>query len=1325
MLLMRAIGSAEGSAAYMAGARDQVVGEALDQSEGQNPDLEASMEVDPSFESDVDLGKDLSLGEGLDESNSEQNLEADDFGLDDDTPVQDERDSLSRDAQTDAVGDTNGLDEVDLDAPTEPQGLDQVGDELPDEAPTRAPSEIHSSVQAAADYYTSADAKVEANFEAALSVDDKTSNKVRAQEVQTCNVISPSYGLQIKWLGSLAKTLDLPDEVTREDLAKFLKGQGLDGQPLSEMVVGQRTHRPGIEILMSADKSVSLASLLPGGDPRIGAARALAAEETFDLVEKEFGFARVTQDGVTEHKGNMQLLGCRVRELTSRDGDPHEHVHMLVFNIARDPGTGKYRALDNSELYSAQSLIERGFHEAEGRLIEGLGYQIDRAHSDGLPTFGAIESEARDAFSSRHRAIQAKADARQDHTRAGLEKAWDQTRKGKEPVLSAAGFAATRESWGQTAKDQGLDIAKVLDDAKAQNRDKGRISDRGSDKGSERAGEKNPDKSLASVLMDKSVRNLGPWVREIVTKLASSLKPLLEPLGLTYRPQIAKELIKGEGVGAATADDKSQNSDRYKIVAGKAVALSIGHLEDRSTILSRNQIRDLAMRAADHAIPLASICEAVAREEKSGRLELRPDGERAIKGLTRNSPTPGHVKLRTDRSMVIERALIDTLKAGKGAGKGTGAALGEVDIRAKLDERLGTIALNSDQKRVVIELVAPKDKIQAIRGLPGVGKTLTLGVARQIIEGQGGKLLALAPTRNATAELATKAGFEAKTTAWFTTKFARLAGGSGEAGRDGVLAPAISGRATPKEIREWGGRTLIIDEASLLSNKAAIAVLNIATKLKMASITFVGDDRQHSAIEAGSPFALMRQAGVAEVQVGQIMRQLDPADRTAIRDLHKGDAAKAFDSFQDRGMVSEVPREDMASVAAQRYLARLPQEREQTGIIAATHVMRGQITGHIRAGLVQEDSLGKETLTLQTWVRTGKLAGEIDLAFDYQKGQALIFGLAAPKHNIKADDQLVITSTNATNRVLTLTRPNGTSLKLTPQDRQAMGQRFEVMEQRSLELAAGDKVQLQRTDKALGLNAGALGTVLGHDAKTLTIDFGQKEPRTLKHTEPGLKFLDHGYVRTTYRFQGGSEKSTILVLDSKGLSATEAATLVGISRHTDTMAIITNDMAGLRSSLAINTGRQPTAHTDGELAKERGLLSKEDPDMGAQGSSHTGRGLGRGLGFGFVADGRSASSEMSQSFACPLSGLERAHAAWQASPERLQHFEMIGQGGFGLQAHAVKGAGKDAGLGRASDIDPITKWSSAQRDQSKEKEMDLGMDIERTRAKSRDFGIEM
>lgn len=69
----------------------------------------------------------------------------------------------------------------------------------------------------------------------------------------------------------------------------------------------------------------------------------------------------------------------------------------------------------------------------------------------------------------------------------------------------------------------------------------------------------------------------------------------------------------------------------------------------------------------------------------------------------------------------------------------------------------------------------------------------------------------------------------------------------------------------------------------------------------------IGDTRQHQGVEAGRPFEQLQQAGMRTAKLDQIVRQIDPALKSAVELLAQGRSAHAPIELRQQGRVQQVP----------------------------------------------------------------------------------------------------------------------------------------------------------------------------------------------------------------------------------------------------------------------------------------------------------------------------------------------------------------------------------------------------------------------------------
>ncbi len=173
----------------------------------------------------------------------------------------------------------------------------------------------------------------------------------------------------------------------------------------------------------------------------------------------------------------------------------------------------------------------------------------------------------------------------------------------------------------------------------------------------------------------------------------------------------------------------------------------------------------------------------------------------------------------------------------------------EADWAALLDAKLGGVANASDEAEVNArrEKVAALEELAASRvsvliGPAGTGKTTLLSVLCDHPDVRKGGVTLLAPTGKARVQLERNTGIRCQTIAQFLLPLDRYDPHTG--------TYRLSERAP-----EPAGRTVVIDEASMLTEEALAAVLDaLPMKSSVDRLILVGDSRQLPPIGSGRPF---------------------------------------------------------------------------------------------------------------------------------------------------------------------------------------------------------------------------------------------------------------------------------------------------------------------------------------------------------------------------------------------------------------------------------------------------------------------------------------
>jgi conjugative relaxase-like TrwC/TraI family protein len=268
--------------------------------------------------------------------------------------------------------------------------------------------------------------------------------------------------------------------------------------------------------------------------------------------------------------------------------------------------------------------------------------------------------------------------------------------------------------------------------------------------------------------------------------------------------------------------------------------------------------------------------------------------------------------------------------------------------------------LNRAQKSVIEDVLTSPDRIQGIQGFAGAGKTTTLTVIRSAAESQGYQVEGFAPTSRAAKQLE-QAGVHAGTL-------------------QGFLARGQNAELNPEQ-----KRLFFIDESSLAStNQMRDFFQRLGTQDR---VLLIGDTRQHQGVEAGRPFEQLQEAGMRTARLDEIVRQNDPALKSAVELLATGQVSAALDALQQQGRVQEIPdREDRVHAIAKSYV----ESPANTLIVSPDNASRRELNAAVRQELKASGALAPEDHTFRVLIQRQDMTGaERSWASHYEIGDVV------------------------------------------------------------------------------------------------------------------------------------------------------------------------------------------------------------------------------------------------------------------------------------------------------------------------------------------------
>ncbi|NKK61323.1 Ti-type conjugative transfer relaxase TraA [Rhizobium leguminosarum bv. viciae] len=211
---------------------------------------------------------------------------------------------------------------------------------------------------------------------------------------------------------------------------------------------------------------------------------------------------------------------------------------------------------------------------------------------------------------------------------------------------------------------------------------------------------------------------------------------------------------------------------------------------------------------------------------------------------------------------------------------------------AALDVTFARHARLSDEQRTAIERVAGGERIAAVIGRAGAGKTTMMKAAREAWEAAGYRVVGGALAGKAAEGLEKEAGIQSRTLSSWELRWNH--------GRNQIDARTV----------------FVLDEAGMVSSRQMAHFVEAVTKAG-AKLVLVGDPEQLQPIEAGAAFrAIADRIGYAELET--IYRQRAQWMRDASLDLARGDVGKAVDAYRAHGHVRGL---DLKAQAVENLIA--------------------------------------------------------------------------------------------------------------------------------------------------------------------------------------------------------------------------------------------------------------------------------------------------------------------------------------------------------------------------------------------------------------------
>jgi ATP-dependent exoDNAse (exonuclease V) alpha subunit len=494
-------------------------------------------------------------------------------------------------------------------------------------------------------------------------------------------------------------------------------------------------------------------------------------------------------------------------------------------------------------------------------------------------------------------------------------------------------------------------------------------------------------------------------------------------------------------------------------------------------------------------------------------------------GVNRRPGAPG--RAFTTREMVdLERDTIQVMREGRHAH----SPLSPVSSR-DLEHQHGH--LSEGQRAAIGQILASRDRIVALEGVAGAGKTTALSAVHDQAERAGYTVEGFAPTSRAAQKL-------------------------GEAGIvSNTLQRHLARTADPHDGRK---RLYVLDESSLASTKQMNAFLH---RLNAEDrVLLVGDVRQHQAVDAGRPYQQLQEAGIETARLEDIVRQKDPSLKAVVEQLSRGDVRDAIQSLDAQGRVHEIKHRDERLKEIAREYTRHP---EGTLVVSPDNQSRVEINDVIHRSMQTAGHVAHVEHRVRVLVARQEITGaDRQWAEQYERGDVVRYTKGSQTHNLDAGEYVRVHRVNARENLLTVTRENGERVTYDPRRLQGVT----LYRQTARAFAEGDRVQFTVPFRERHVANRELGTIEKIDAShlQLRLDTGRAVTFKLEHHP----HLDYGYAVTSHSSQGQTADRVLVHVDTERAGenlVNRRLAYVALSRGRSDMQLYTNDKSHLAETL--------------------------------------------------------------------------------------------------------------------------------------------------------------
>lgn len=877
-----------------------------------------------------------------------------------------------------------------------------------------------------------------------------------------------------EWQGKGAEALGLDGEIDSARFRELLAGQIAPGVNISRTATREDSNvRIGIDLTFSAPKSVSLQALV-SGDAEIVKAHDRAVAKALEAAET-LAQARQKTNGKTRLETTGNLVIGKFRHETSREQDPQLHTHALVMNLTQR-SDGQWRALKNDQIIKSTRYLGSIYNNELAAELQKIGYGL-RFERDGNFELAHIDRKQIEGFSKRTTQIEewyaAKGISPEDASSVQKQQAKLETRAKK----GATDREQIHAEWKQRAKDLGIDFQrKEWAGAGAEH------------------GRRGPESSGRAVLL--------PAEEAAKRAVRYAINHITERQAVMQDRELVDTAMKHAVGGAQFADIRKE----------------MQALSEKGYLIQEQPLYRPAGQDGPQDPP-GQTREAWISQLEANGTDRTAARDRVDNAIQHGGLVAGEIRYTTQTALEREKRILQIERDGRGA-------MSSVMPAEAAREHLSRTNLNDGQRQSAELIATSKNRVIGVQGFAGVGKSHMLETAKNMIEGEGYSVRALAPYGSQVKALR-ELNVEANTLASFL-----------RAKEKGIDSKTV----------------LVIDEAGVVPTRQMEQVLKIAEKAG-ARVVLMGDTAQTKAIEAGRPFDQLQAAGMKTARMEEIQRQKDPDLKKAVEHAARGETSSSLSRIAEITEIAD-NTERRAAVAA-AYVELRPEDRDKTIIVSGTNEARREINQMVRESIGTAGQ-GREVDTL---IRRDTTQAERRFSKNYHVGDLIQPEKDYKRSGLQRGELYKVEDTGPGNRLTVRSERSGEVTQFNP----LTHGKISVYEPDKAELARGDVVRITRNDAAKDLANGDRFKVEAIEAGKVIL---ASDSRRVELPTDKPLHLSHAYATTVHSSQGLTADRVLIDMHAQSRTTAKDVYYVAISRARFQSRIFTDDRGKLPAAIA-------------------------------------------------------------------------------------------------------------------------------------------------------------